>query len=151
MMLFSKVRHREFGAAIDGEVLISLAERGLFEKLHPRSRTLVDFFLKRYPEECRALITDEVLSRIENMKDIYSVAKYFEAFRQGFVNHLTIKPDLRPKSLDIDLKNVGRRSADAIYGWNGMAGRHGIFWSDVCDQDLSITQTHESGVDPFEN
>ncbi|KAH0343680.1 hypothetical protein KCU83_g8714, partial [Aureobasidium melanogenum] len=128
VMLFSKVRHREFGAAIDGEVLISLAERGPFKKLHPRSRTLVDFFLKRYPEECRASITDEVLSKIENMKDIYSVAKYFEAFRQGLVNDLTIKLDLRLKFMDIDLKkNVGRRTADAIYGWNGMAGRHGIF------------------------
>ncbi|KAG9603639.1 hypothetical protein KCU97_g1441, partial [Aureobasidium melanogenum] len=128
VMLFSKVRHREFGAAIDGEVLISLAERGPFKKLHPRSRTLVDFLLKRYPEECRASITDEVLSKIENMKDTYSVAKYFEAFRQGLVNDLTIKLDLRLKFMDIDLKkNVGRRTADAIYGWNGMAGRHGIF------------------------
>lgn len=128
IVLFSKVRHREFGAAIDGEVLVALVERGAFKTLNSRSRTLVDFFFKRYPDECRASITDEVLSKIENMKDGHVVAEYFDAFQQGLINDLTIVLDVRPKSLNIDLmKTVGRRTADAIYGWNGLAGRHGNF------------------------
>ncbi|KAH0033421.1 hypothetical protein KCU78_g2486, partial [Aureobasidium melanogenum] len=125
---FSNLRRKEFGAAIDGEVLVSLVERGAFKKFYPTSLTLADFFFKRYPKECKASITDEVLSKIGNMKDGHSIVNYFKAFRQGLVNDLTIKLDLRPKFLDVDLrKNVGRRTADAIYGWNGMAGRHGIF------------------------
>ncbi|KAG9953801.1 hypothetical protein KCU85_g1141, partial [Aureobasidium melanogenum] len=128
MILFSNLRYKEFGAAINGEVIISMVERGAFVELYVRSRPLAQFFFKRYPDECRASITDEVLSKIENMKDGHSVANYFKAFRQGLVNDLTIRLDLRPKFLNVDFaKPVGRRTAEAIYGWNGMAGRHGSF------------------------
>ncbi|KAH0275259.1 hypothetical protein KCU91_g4699, partial [Aureobasidium melanogenum] len=96
--------------------------------VHSPSRALVPMPPHIALRLAGASITDEVLSKIENMKDGHSVANYFKAFRQGLINDLTIGLGLHPKFLDVDLaKPVGRRTAEAIYGWNGMAGRHGSF------------------------
>lgn len=130
ILLFSKMRHKEFGAAINGEVLVAQVERGARMAFDPSDqiRVLVRLFFKRYPKQCRASITDHVLSKIDGMEDGHFVADYLRAFRQGLINDLTVKLDLQPKLLDMDLmKDVGRRTADAVYGWNGLAGRHGIF------------------------
>lgn len=73
-------------------------------------------------------MTDKVLSKIQCMEDGHFDAKYLEAFRRGLIDDLTITLVLHPTNLDMDLiKDVGRRTADTVYAWNGLAGRHGIF------------------------
>jgi hypothetical protein len=90
--LLDEMRREELRTAIDSQVLVLLARYNLNFKDIGGNRTpdIVDFFLNRYPEECKASITDEVLEQVKNEArlkglnaDYYSrAARYLEGFRQ---------------------------------------------------------------------
>lgn len=82
-----ELRRNELGTAIDSEALVSLGQRSTKND----RRRVVNFFFERYPEECKASITDQVLRRINPHRPphrLWSIEAertmaYFESFRQG--------------------------------------------------------------------
>lgn len=90
LYLLYELRRNELGAAIDGEVLIMLGQWSTKNENgteHDKYRYLVNFFFERYPEECKASITKQVLWEIENRdKDSMNASRtelYFRNFRRG--------------------------------------------------------------------
>jgi len=89
LYLLYELRRNELGAAIDGEVLIMLGQWSTKKENgteHDKYRYLVNFFFERYPEECKASITNQVLWEIENRDkgsmNAWRTELYFRNFRR---------------------------------------------------------------------
>jgi hypothetical protein len=97
--LLHELRQDELENAIDIEVLICLARSSTKNEGRSqdgRKRFVVDFFFERYPEKCKASITDQVLSKIMNDDkrsmaeyEAYRTAQYFKDFRRSQHPRLT--------------------------------------------------------------
>lgn len=88
--LLYELRHDELGTAIDREVIIELGDWSTQnESGYDENRVLVNFFFERYPEQCKAYITNDVLNiigRNEYQRDWASDTEdYFKAFQQGSI------------------------------------------------------------------
>ncbi|KAI5269497.1 hypothetical protein E4T47_06987 [Aureobasidium subglaciale] len=89
--LFHQIHSDQLGTAINVDVFLAILEHkpaSLEQKYGSTSRDLVDFFFVHYPEESKTAITQEVLSKAQNMDNGHSIAQYLQGFRDDAVQPL---------------------------------------------------------------
>ncbi|KAI5207052.1 hypothetical protein E4T39_02070 [Aureobasidium subglaciale] len=89
--LFHQIQHDELGTAINADVFLAILEHkpaSLEQKYGSTSRDVVDFLFVHYPEESQAAISDDVLSKAQNMENGHLIVQYLQRLRGGSIQPL---------------------------------------------------------------